>query len=114
VGEDSINHTPKDEKISLTTGTAFDLVINVNAESRESFTNGGYKAKMNITISNRKDIPVEVDVIVGNYYGENLKLTWNTLGSSLLKTSANEFKVSLSEVGAGETWTGKWEENYYP
>jgi hypothetical protein len=22
--------------------------------------------------------------------------------------------VSLSQVGAGETWTGKWEENYYP
>lgn len=114
MGEDSINHTPKDENISLSTGTAFDLVINVNAESRESFNNGGYKAKMNITISNRKDVPVDVEVVMGNYYGDNLKLTWNTQGSTLLKSSANEFKLNLSKLMAGETWTGKWEENYYP
>lgn len=85
VGEDSINHTPKDENITINTGTAFDLVATLNAESRESFAKGGYKAVMNLTVTNHKDVTVDVEVVVANYYGDNLKMVWNQEGSVLLR-----------------------------
>lgn len=55
IGEDQINHTPKDENITLKTGKAFDIVANLNVESRESFGVNGYRAKMNLTIKNHKE-----------------------------------------------------------
>ena len=56
IGEDSIDHTPKDENITLTTGNAFDIVADKYSEKRERLDNsGGYRAEMNMTIKNRKD-----------------------------------------------------------
>lgn len=60
IGEDSINHIPKDENISLTTGNAFDIKVDKYAESRQSFDRGGYTATNNITITNHKDISAEI------------------------------------------------------
>ena len=40
IGEDSINHTPKNENITINTGKAFDIVANKYSESRRSFENG--------------------------------------------------------------------------
>ena len=38
---------------------------------------------MNMTITNHKDTPVEIELNIGNYYGDNMKLTWNTQGALL-------------------------------
>ena len=56
IGEDSINHTPKDENITLTTGNAFDITADKIATNRRSYDKGGYSADINMTISNHKSI----------------------------------------------------------
>lgn len=58
IGEDSIDHTPKDENITLTTGNAFDIVASKTSNSRiTTDKNGGYSASLSMTVSNRKEIP---------------------------------------------------------
>ena len=63
VGEDEIDHTPKDEKIRITTGDAFDIV---GERKRTNFTvnTGGHVAteSFEIKVRNHKDAPVEVVV----------------------------------------------------
>lgn len=41
-------------------------------------------------------------------YGDNLSLQWSSK-NQLLKSSANEYKVSLKTIGPNQTWTAKWE-----
>ncbi len=75
IGEDSINHTPKDENLTITTGNAFDLVANKIAKTRvQTDNNGGYSAEMSMNVTNHKDIKADVVVIFGNGYGDNLKI----------------------------------------
>lgn len=78
IGEDSINHTPKDENITLTTGNAFDITADKIAANRQSYDKGGYSANMNMTISNHKSIEAEIVVEINNYYGDNVRFTWTT------------------------------------
>ena len=56
IGEDSINHTPKDENITIATGNAFDITANKIASNYRSYTNAGYYADLNLTVFNHKDI----------------------------------------------------------
>ena len=56
IGEDSIDHTPKDEKITLGTGNAFDITATKRASNRRTFDNAGYRADLNLTIANHKNI----------------------------------------------------------
>ena len=78
IGEDRIDHTPKDENITLNIGSAFDLVADKVSETRERLDNrGSYRAELNMTVSNRKPSPVEVVVIFSNYYADDLTLDWH-------------------------------------
>ena len=76
IGEDSIDHTPKDENITLTTGNAFDITAEKVATNRRSFDKGGYTADVNLTISNHKNIQAEIVVEINNYYGSNARFNW--------------------------------------
>ena len=61
IGEDSINHTPKNENITLSIGTAFDITANLIADSYQTYSPlGGYKANMSFNITNHKEIPAEI------------------------------------------------------
>ena len=55
VGQDSINHTPRDETVMLTTGSAFDIVANKVASNYQSSNNGSFTADLNLTIFNHKN-----------------------------------------------------------
>ncbi len=63
VGEDEIDHTPKDEKIRVTTGDAFDIV---GERKRTNFTVNSNRnvatESFEIKVRNHKDTPVEVVV----------------------------------------------------
>lgn len=78
IGEDSIDHTPRDENITLTTGNAFDITADKVATNRTSYDRGGYSANLNLTISNRKEISAEIVVDINNYRGDNVRFNWNT------------------------------------
>lgn len=73
VGESNINHTPKDENITVNTGNAFDLVSNKIVSSKTN-AKDGYTANVTMTVNNHKDINADVVIIFSNHQGDNLRI----------------------------------------
>jgi hypothetical protein len=113
LGEDSIDHTPKDEQVTLTTGNAFDITANKVASNRRSFERGGYEADLNLTIWNHKDISAEIVVELNNYNGDNNRITWKTQGLNVVKVSAQKLRISRA-FAANEKTSYLWQESYRP
>jgi len=96
IGENNIDHTPKDETVRVYTGNAFDLTgerketkYTVDSQARtidESFQ---------ITLHNHKTVPAEIRVVEHLYRGANWAITAKT--NTFLKTDAHtiEFRVTL-------------------
>ncbi len=77
IGEDMIDHTPKNETVKLKIGEAFDIVVNdVQTENRK-ISGSVYEQAYEVTITNRKeeDIVVDVERMMG--------LNWEILSSSI-------------------------------
>jgi len=54
---------------------------------------GGYRAEMNMTIKNHKDIEAEVVIIFNHYRGDNLKIEWsNSNEAELEKETSSRYK----------------------
>lgn len=67
---------------------------------------------MNITITNHKDIPTEVEVKISKYQGDNLSFKWDSANAApLQQVSATELKV-VQVLKANEKVTYKWTEDY--
>ncbi len=106
IGEDEIDHTPKDETIRLTVGDAFDIV---GEHKRTSFRRIGEKEveeSFEITIRNHKDEEVTVSVI------EHLWADWRITQKStdFIKRDARtvEFPVKVAPNGtATVTYTAR-------
>mgnify|MGYP000847586675 FL=1 len=92
VGESNINHTPKDENITVNTGNAFDLVSNKIVSSRTNTDDkGGYTADVTMTVNNHKDIKADVVIIFSNGHGDNLRIKV-TSGPAPEKVSSSEYR----------------------
>lgn len=93
IGEDMIDHTPKDEKIKLKVGEAFDIVVDEKLTDSKSITDKVRESTYELTLKNRKDEDVEVDV------QRNLYTNWELLESThkYEKKDASTiiFKVSI-------------------
>src|SRR5207248_1221385 len=76
VGEDRINHTPKDEELNLKIGTAFDVACERIQVDFEKISTNVYELAYQITVRNHKAVPVTVEV------NEPLGGTWKVLSSS--------------------------------
>lgn len=97
IGENNIDHTPKDETVRVYTGNAFDLtgdrkqtnytVDNQNRTIDESFS---------LTLHNHKTTPVEIRVVEHLYRGANWTISAKT--NTFLKTDAHtiEFRVTVA------------------
>lgn len=115
LGEDSIGHTPVEEEFTLTTGNAFDLtgdkvVSNFVEFPRVNNRYAGYQADVALTLNNRKIYPVEAEIIINDYRGDNLIITWpNT--QELTKVSAREYKVIVM-LPASTSVVLDWHEEY--
>lgn len=104
IGEDSINHTPRDENLTINTGNAFDLVSDKIANSRTSTDNkGGYRADVTMKVTNHKDIKADVVVIFSNGYSDNLKLRMGPSAPVPEKVSASEYRWRKT-LAANEVW----------
>lgn len=77
IGEDLIDHTPRNEKIKLRIGDAFDIVAEETQTENKKITDKVYEQAYEIKLKNRKkeDVVVEVERYLGNY--------WEILSSSL-------------------------------
>ena len=76
VGEDRINHTPKDETLNLKIGNAFDVVSERNQIDFRKVGSSQYEVEFEITLRNHKDAPITVEV------NEPIGGTWRMIRSS--------------------------------
>jgi len=76
IGEDAIDHTPKDEKMRIKVGDAFDVVATRKQTDWKKTASDTYEAAFEITIRNHKPEDVVVRVI------EPIPGDWQMLGSS--------------------------------
>jgi hypothetical protein len=63
VGEDHIDHTPKDETIKIKMGEAFDLVAERKQTDWRKVGESTYDVAFEVSIRNHKEDPVTVSVI---------------------------------------------------
>jgi len=97
VGEDRINHTPKDETLNLKIGNAFDVVCERKQTDFEKISSGVYEVEYEITLRNHKAAPIAIEV------NEPVGGTWRMLTSShrWTKTAAfaAQFEVPVPSDG---------------
>ncbi|HEY3159534.1 MAG TPA: DUF4139 domain-containing protein [Vicinamibacterales bacterium] len=98
VGEDRIDHTPKDETLNLKIGNAFDVVCERKQTDFERIANNVYEFGYEIALRNHKDTAITVEV------NEPIGGSWRMLESShpFDKTAAfaAQFKVPVAANGA--------------
>lgn len=70
LGEDRVDHTPKDETIELTVGKAFDIVAERVRTDARKLADNLYRTTFEITLRNHREEAVTVEVIeqVGGYW----------------------------------------------
>ena len=97
VGEDLIDHTPRNEQVRLKIGEAFDVVVEDIQTENKKITDRVWEQAYEVKFKNRKneDITVEVERFLG--------INWEILNSSLpyeKKDAQNIlFKVPVPEDG---------------
>ncbi|HEU6448317.1 MAG TPA: hypothetical protein VFV23_07775 [Verrucomicrobiae bacterium] len=97
VGEDQIDHTPRNETIRVNTGNAFDLVgerrqTDFNVDNSRRTADESFEIKLR---NRKKDSPAEVRVVEHLYRWNNWEITTNS--DAFLKTDSNtiEFRVQV-------------------
>jgi hypothetical protein len=94
VGEDRIEHTPKDETLNIKIGNAFDVICERKQIDFQKIATNVYEFDYEITLRNHKATPIQVEV------NEPVGGTWRMLSSSheWTKTSAwaAQFKVPVA------------------
>lgn len=87
IGEDRVDHTPKDEKVKLLLGNAFDIVGGRKCTEHRKISSRVYQNSYEITLSNHKKEDVEVTV-VEHLYGD-----WQILSESQSHTKKDAFAI---------------------
>jgi hypothetical protein len=97
VGEDRIDHTPKDETISLHIGDAFDIVAERKQTDFKRLSDRLYEFEYEITLRNHKDTPITVEA------NEPIGGDWEMVNSTykFTKTAAfaAQFQVPVDKDG---------------
>jgi len=100
VGENSINHTPEDEKVRLTTGSAFDVT---GERKRTEFKVDSMRRTIDesysISVRNAKDQPVNVDVVEHLFCAANWGIVEKSTGFEKRDSSTIAFPVTVPAHG---------------
>jgi hypothetical protein len=111
IGEDAIDHTPKDEQVRLYIGDAFDVVgERVQTDFRAEYDEDWMEESFEITLRNHKDEDIEVRVVEHLFRW----VEWKILDESheYTKTDARtiEFQVPVEANGESQvTYTVRYE-----
>ncbi len=96
-GEDRINHTPKDEEVSIHIGNAFDIVAEHKQTDYKHVDTHTWEFEYEVTLRNHKDIPIVVQV------NEPIGGDWEMLSSNYKYTKtaafAAQFNVPVAKDG---------------
>jgi len=96
-GEDAIQHTPKDEKVELYLGNAFDLVAEMRQTDQRQPAENLVQAAFEVKLRNHKEEKVTIRVL-HHLYGD-----WEVLDSSHEWTKKDAFTIEFPvEVPAGQ------------
>jgi hypothetical protein len=90
VGEDRIDHTPKDEAINLKIGNAFDVVCERKQTDFQKIAGNTYEMEFEITLRNHKAVPIAVEV------NEPIGGSWRMLQSSHESTKTSAWAAQFS------------------
>jgi hypothetical protein len=97
IGEDRIDHTPKDETVTVHIGNAFDVVAERKQTDYKKIDTHVWEMEFEITLRNHKDMPITVQV------NEPIGGDWEMLSSSykFTKTAAftAQFQVPVDKDG---------------
>jgi hypothetical protein len=99
VGEDNIDHTPRDEKVRVKMGDAFDVVGDRKQMSWKGFGYCTSESEWEISLRNHKDTAVTVEDV------EPIGGDWEVLSSSIphVKKDAFTFTFDVKIPAKGET-----------
>jgi hypothetical protein len=90
VGEDRIDHTPKDETLNLKIGNAFDVVAERKQIDFQKIAGSTYEVEFEVTLRNHKPVPVIVEV------NEPVGGTWRMLRASHEWTKTDAWAAGFS------------------
>jgi hypothetical protein len=93
LGEDKIDHTPKDEKVSLVVGRAFDVVAERKRLNFQRVGPRSCREVFQIVVRNHKDVPEEVTVLE-RHYGD-WKVERKSMEFAKLDATTMQFLVQL-------------------
>jgi hypothetical protein len=96
-GEDRIEHTPKDEEVSLHTGNAFDIVAERKQTDFRALGSNLYEMEYEITLRNHKTVPVTVEV--NEPIGGDWQMLSSTFPSTKTAAFAAQFNVPVAKDG---------------
>ena len=97
VGEDRINHTPKDETLKIYVGNAFDIVCERKLIDYKKLASNLYEMEFQITLRNHKDAPVTVEArepVGGDWEVVNANLKWTKLDATTIS-----FEIPVEKDG---------------
>ncbi len=99
IGEDTIDHTPKDEKIRLYVGDAFDVVGDYKRTNYEKISDRIIEETFEVKIRNHKETPVEVKVV------DHVWSDWKVIQHShdFVKKDAHTIEFPVKVAKDGET-----------
>ncbi len=99
IGEDAIDHTPKDETVRLTMGNAFDIVGERAVIDTKKISKRSTQHTVEITLRNHKDEKINVTVIE-RWWGD-----WQLIGSTppVKKKTADRVEFNVAVPADGET-----------
>jgi hypothetical protein len=96
-GEDHIEHTPKDEQISLHIGNAFDIVAERKQTDYKKLSDRLYEFEYEITLRNHKDLPISVEV--NEPIGGDWEMVSSTYKFTKTAAFAAQFDVPVDKDG---------------
>lgn len=98
-GEDTIDHTPKDEKVKIKLGEAFDVTATRKQTDWKKIASDTYEAAFEITLRNHKAENIAVRMI------EPVPGDWQVLSAShkAVKASSSQLEMNVPVQKDGET-----------
>ncbi len=97
IGENRIDHTPKNENIRIKVGDAFDIVAERKQTDYRVIGKNTYEYAYEISIRNRKDVPVTV--IVNEEIGGDWKIISSNFDAEKTSAFAARFRVLVAKDG---------------
>ena len=99
IGEDVIDHTPKDEELKLKVGEAFDIVAERKQTSFQQLAGNIYESEWEITLRNHKTEDVTVAVVEPLMGFSNWEVLTSSLSYEKVDASTIRFSVPVPKDG---------------